>query len=253
LDFKERNRHLWFVPVRNAFYKLEQGLELPAYAGIGNMQSSSTAMAISPMGIINACNPRQAVLETMDVASFIHNGPSSGYCRDAACAMAAAIAACFEVDATIESVVAAATRHLLPVSADEIRQTIAAALELAAEAGSYERFREGFYSKFLRSLTADSMETIPATLALLTLAQGDPERSILWGANFGRDADTITTMIGGVVGALHGASGLPSSWVAKVEANPNVTYRETADRLAMIVRGRLQESKERIAAVEALA
>ncbi len=253
LDFKERNRHLWFVPVRNAFYKLEQGLELPAYAGIGNMQSSSTAMAISPMGIINACNPRQAVLETMDVASFIHNGPSSGYCRDAACAMAAAIAACFEADATIETVVAAATRHLLPVSAGEIRQTIAAALELAAEAGSYERFREGFYSKFLRSLTADSMETIPATLALLTLAQGDPERSILWGANFGRDADTITTMIGGVVGALHGASGLPSSWVAKVEANPNVTYRETADRLAMIVRGRLEESKERIAAVEALA
>ena len=97
------------------------------------------------------------------------------------------------------------------------------------------------------------METIPATLALLTLAQGDPERSILWGANFGRDADTITTMIGGVVGALHGASGLPSSWVAKVEANPNVTYRDTADRLAMIVRGRLEESKERIAAVEALA
>ena len=150
------------------------------------------------------------------------------------------------------SVVAAATRHLLPVSAGEIKQTIAAALEVAAEAGSYERFREQFYGRFQRSVAADSMETIPATLSILALAQGDPERSIIWGANFGRDADTIATMVGGVVGALHGASGLPASWVSKVEANPDVTYRETADRLAQVVRRRLQESKDRIAAVEAL-
>ena len=144
------------------------------------MQSSSSAMAISPMGIINACNPRQAALETMDVASFIHNG-ASGYCRDAACAMAAAVAAAFDDNATVESVVDAATRYLLPVSAGEIKQTIADALDLAAEAGSYERFRENYYAKFQRSVLADSMETIPATLAILTLAGGDPERSITWG------------------------------------------------------------------------
>ena len=65
IDFKDQNRHLWFIPVRNAFHKYEQGLELPAYAGWGNMQSSSTAMAISPMGIINACNPRQATVESL--------------------------------------------------------------------------------------------------------------------------------------------------------------------------------------------
>ena len=251
LDFREQNRRLWFVPVRNAFHKLEEGLELPAYAGWGNMQSSSSAMAISPMGIINACDPRQAALETMDVASFIHNGPS-GYCRDAACAMAAAVAAAFDADATIESVVDAATRYLLPVSASEIKQTIARALSLAAESGSYERFRASYYATFGRSVLADSMETIPATLAILTLAEGDPERAIIWGANFGRDADTIATMVGGVVGALHGASGLPSSWIAKVEANPDVTYRDTAQCLAGVVRRRIEDSRERIAAVESL-
>ena len=251
LDFKEQNRHLWFVPVRNAFHKLEEGLELPAYAGWGNMQSSSSAMAISPMGIINACNPRQAALETMDVASFIHNGPS-GYCRDAACAMAAAVASAFDPDATIETVVDAATRYLLPVSAGEIKQTIARALDLADEAGSYQRFRERFYVEFQRSVLADSMETIPATLAILTLSKGDPQRAIGWGANFGRDADTIATMVGGVVGALHGASGLPSAWVAKVEANSDVTYRDTAQRLADIVRNRMAEATESMAAVESL-
>ncbi len=203
LDFKERNRHLWFVPVRNAFYKLEQGLELPAYAGIGNMQSSSTAMAISPMGIINACNPRQAVLETMDVASFIHNGPSSGYCRDAACAMAAS---------------RPASRPMRPSK----QRGTSCPCEIKTiwswpQRRDRERFREG------PSLTADSMETIPG----LTDPRPGRSRAFLWGANFGRDADTITTMIGGCRG--RDARRLRPSvvWVAKVEANPNVTYRET--------------------------
>jgi ADP-ribosylglycohydrolase len=203
------------------------------------------------MGIINACNPRQAALETMDVASFVHNGPS-GYCRDAASAMAAAVAAAFEADATVESVVDAATRYLLPVSAGEITQAIARALEVASESGSYEKYREAHYAGFLRPTASDSMETVPAVLALFTLAEGNPRRSILWGANFGRDADTIATMVGGLVGALHGASGLPPEWVAKVEANPDVTYKDTTERLALIVRGRLEESRERAAAVEAL-
>ena len=45
-------------------------------------------------------------------------------------------------------------------------------------------------------------------------------------------------MVGGIVGALHGVEGLPSEWVAKVEANPNVHYKEMAERLAEIVRQR---------------
>ena len=251
-DFKEQNRHLWFIPVRNAFHKYEQGLELPAYAGWGNMQSSSTAMAISPLGIINACNPRQAVLETLDVASFIHHGGNSGYCRDAACSMAAAVAAAFDADATVESVVDAATRYLLPVSAVALKQAIAEALDLAAETGSYETFRERYYANYQRTVLADSMETIPATLAILTLAEGDPVRSITWSANFGRDADTIATMVGSIVGALHGASGLPSSWVAKVEANPAFSYQDDTQKLAQVVRSRIDESKKTMAAVESL-
>ena len=96
------------------------------------------------------------------------------------------------------------------------------------------------------------METIPATLAILTLAEGDPVRSITWSANFGRDADTIATMVGSIVGALHGASGLPSSWVAKVEANPAFTYQDDTQKLAQVVRSRIDESKKTMAAVESL-
>jgi ADP-ribosylglycohydrolase len=244
IDHRRRNYRLWFIPVRNAFHKFEAGLRLPAYAGWDNMQSSSTAMSISPMGIINACDPRRAVVETLDVASVIHNG-ASGFCRDAACAMAAAVAAAFAPDATPDSVIEAATAYLLPVSAREIRGRIEETLALAGEAGggAYETFREAYYARHLYPTASDSRETVPATLALFRLAGGDPERAILYGANFGRDADTIATMVGGLAGALHGVQGLPAGWVAKVEANPEVRYAEPVAGLAQVVRQRAERAR----------
>jgi ADP-ribosylglycohydrolase len=208
------------------------------------MQSSSTAMSISPMGIINACDPRRAAGETLDVASVIHNG-ASGFCRDAACAMAAAVAAAFAPDATPDSVIEAATAYLLPVSAREIRGRIEETLALAGEAGggAYEPFREAYYARHLYPTASDSRETVPATLALFRLAGGDPERAILYGANFGRDADTIATMVGGLAGALHGVQGLPAGWVAKVEANPEVRYAEPVAGLAQVVRQRAERAR----------
>lgn len=58
---KEKYYKLFYIPVKNMFHKIESKLSLPVYAGLGNMHSSSSAMSISPMGIINACNPRQAL------------------------------------------------------------------------------------------------------------------------------------------------------------------------------------------------
>ena len=242
IDHRARNYRLWYIPVRNAFHKFQAGLRLPAYAGWDNMQSSSTAMSISPMGIINAGNPRQAALETLDVASVIHNG-ASGFCRDAACAMAAAVAAAFLPDASVESIVSAATAHLLPTSAQEIRGRIHEAIAEAKEAGSYEQFRDQHYARHLYPTASDSRETVPTVLALFVMASGDPEKAIVYGANFGRDADTIATMIGGLVGAHRGASGLPHRWVAKVEANPEVRYRDLTAQLAGVVRERAARAR----------
>jgi ADP-ribosylglycohydrolase len=242
VETRARNLRLWYVPVKNAFHKIEGGLVLPAYAGWGNQQSSSSAMIISPMGILNACHPRQAALETLHVASFIHNGPS-GFCRDAAAAMAAAAAAAFTPGATVDTVVEATTAYLMPDSAVEMRGQIEGALALVEEAGSYARFRALYYERHLRQIISDSRETVPAVIAIFQMAGGDPRQAILWGANFGRDADTIGTMVGGLVGALHGSSGLPGEWVAKVEANAAVDHRDTASRLAEIVRQRAADAR----------
>lgn len=234
-----RNRdkqRFWWTPVQNMFNKLLSG-QLPAYAGVGNNPSSSSAMAIAPMGILNACDPRRAARETYDVAGLIHSGPEITFCRDAACGMAAAVAAALQPEATVEGVLTAAVAHLHVDSAREIRACCEGVLTLAREAGGYEPFREAFYEAWLRPLIADSRETFPATLALLSLSGGDFRRAVQMGANFGRDADTIAGMVGGLAGALGGAAAIPPEWVARVQA-AGVDYRAMTGRFLDLIRQR---------------
>ncbi len=268
LKNKQKYYKLFYVPVRNMFHKIESKLTLPVYAGLGNMHSSSTAMSISPMGLINACNPRQAAIETYDVAGLIHAGDST-FCRDGACAMAAATAEAMNPDATVDSVLKAATAYLHKTSSDEMICWIEKTLKMAKDTGDYKKFREKFYKTNLGDIISDSRETVPCVLALFYLADGDPEKAIIYGANFGRDADTIGTMIGALSGAFRGVSGLKKEWVAKIEASygklqeiskdygipdmeaPNQI--KIAEDIIKIINKRIKAQKECIGVFEALA
>ena len=204
---------LFYIPVRNMFHKLEEGTTLPLDAGYGNMQSSSSAMSISPMGIINAGNSRQAALETFDVAGLVH----SGFCRDAACAMAAAVAQALAPQTTVDEVLEAATKYLHQKSAHVMIGQIQSALERAKKLGNYKAFRESYYQDCLRCVICDSRETVPCAFALFYLANGDPVKAIEYGANFGRDTDTIASMVGALCGAFRGVEGLKPEWVRQIE------------------------------------
>lgn len=249
--FRQANYSQWWVPVRNAFHKFDSKVTLPIDTGWGNAPSSSSAMAISPMGILNAIQPRQAVLETFGVASFLHSGPS-GFCRDAACAMAAAAAEAFHPQASVTTIVEAATKYLPPVSAQEIIACIQTTRQQARDAGTYEDFRAQFYATSLREEQCDSRETVPVALALFELLEGDPERAILCAANFGRDADTIATMVGGLCGAFRGVSGLPEHWCAQVAPETQARYRGFAAQLAELVQRRAAAAAEYATMMEAL-
>lgn len=58
---EKRNR--FFISVLHTARKLRDHTT-PRTAALGNMPSSSSAMAIAPVGIVNACNPRQAAMQT---------------------------------------------------------------------------------------------------------------------------------------------------------------------------------------------
>ena len=245
---------LFYVPVKNMLHKVESGLCPPVMAGDGNLQSSSSAMAIAPLGVLNACDPRQAALEAYDVAGLIHSGETN-FCRDGASATAAAIAEAMKPDATVDSVASAATAYLHRRSAAVMRDLIADALAKARENMDYVEFRDWFYNKRLQVIHCDSRETIPAALALFLLAEGDPEKTIVYSANFGRDSDTIGTIAGAVAGAYRGIRGFPDKWVRQVESYYNTVqdissqdygaltvrvpdYRELSRELQRVIRSR---------------
>ena len=187
-------RGLFWTPVMNAFWKVRAEGVPPDEAGNGNMASSSSAMCISPLGIINAADPGRAYREAFAAASLIHHN----FCRDAAAMMAAAVAAAMAADATVESVLGQAVAHLPPDVSGVMRASTAATVRLARETGEYAAFRARFYDELMlpRVAAADSRETVPVALALFMLAGGDPRESVIMGANFGRDTDTIASMAG---------------------------------------------------------
>jgi ADP-ribosylglycohydrolase len=243
------NYKFW-TPVLNSFWRIRAEGIAPREAGKGNMASSSSAMCISPLGIINAANPRQAALETYDVASLIHHN----FCRDAACSIAAAVAEAFHPEASVDSILRAAVDYVPSKSARTIREFIKATLALAREVGDYEVFRERYYTERLLPGIAmpDSRETVPVALSLFCLADGEPQQTILFGANFGRDADTIASMAGALAGAFRGASALPQSWVEKVKAESPRAHRDVAQVLVDVIIKRVEDMSERIKIIESL-
>lgn len=190
----------FFPSVLHAAAKLRFG-DLPRTIATGNMPSSSSAMAIAPVGIVNAGHPRAAATQAMELASLIHV-TDAAFCQDGAAAIAAAVARALDGRSTVDQAIESALAAIKPWSGRDMRELIEQALELARTANDYQGFRAAYHQRFRRAIACDSRETVPATLAICRLAGGDPWKAVTYGANFGRDADTIACMAGYVCGAL---------------------------------------------------
>jgi ADP-ribosylglycohydrolase len=222
----------FFLSVLHTARKLKI-LGEPRMAALGNIPCSSSAMGIAPVGIVNACNPRQAVLQAYNLSSLI-NTYDSAFVQDGAAAIAAAVAAALDEAATVDSILEASTAYLDEIGGAKIRGAIRRALEVSAEAGEYRKFRRFVYDhaeEFLEPRKMNSRETVPITLALFRLAQGDPEKTITYGANFGRDADTMAAMGGAIAGAFRGMDAMPARWVSKVAGLAQVPPETLAEGL----------------------
>lgn len=227
----------FFPSVLHAVAKLRHGYT-PRTLAIGNMPSSSSAMSIAPVGIVNAGNPRAAAAQAMEVASLIHLA-EVGFCQDGAAAIAAAVAVALTPGATIDSVLRAAVGAIKPWSGAEMRGLIERSLALAAQRPGYKEFRRAYHGAFRRQIPCDSRETVPAALALVRIANGDPWQAAVLSANFGRDADTIGCMAAAVCGALSGVSAENQGRIAQLPGDALVRERSLAERLIAVRRRRI--------------
>jgi ADP-ribosylglycohydrolase len=240
---KRENTRWYFIPVQNANLKLNTMGELPMECGNGNAASSSSAMCNSPMGIINAGSPREAALEAFIVASLIHHN----FCRYAACATAAAVAEAMNPKSSVKSILDASTQYLPQESAVEYLKWYKKVMELLEKSkNDYNAFRSITHKTLTKEkwVLCDSRDTVPSAFALFALAKGDPVKTIIYGANFGRDTDTIACMAGGIAGAYAGIEAFPKEWVEKVKKAAIWDQEELANKLTDLVVKRLETRKK---------
>jgi ADP-ribosylglycohydrolase len=233
----------FFPSVLHTAEKLAYGFP-PRRVAAGTMPSSSSAMCIWPVGLVDAGDPRAAAAQAYALAALIHVGEVD-FCQDGAAAVAAAVAAGVRPDTDVGDACAEALAALHPVSGAPMRDLISAAVALAEEAAGYEEFRERYHAGFRQQIACDSRETVPAAFALATLAGGDLRTGVEFAANFGRDTDTIATMAGALCGAIGGPDAIPETWIAALGPDAMADATTLAGRLAELARAKVAE-RERL-------
>ena len=257
-----------FVTERLVLEKLRLGMS-PWETGRGQLLADAAIMAIAPVGIINVGDLAQAYQDGYLLAGVHQDGLE----RDAAATIAAGTAACFSTEARPETVIEGMLAH----ATYEVRRLLEAGAELARESPDVDTFVVQFYDRLLdrtfpcppgvswdpqRSVAATSREVVPAVAGLLWLCGHDPNQALVEAASFGRDADTIASVLGCMVGAIHGASALQPEWIERCErANAGFfaeaghgtnSFNATAVRLLEALQNELQKANKRAATLERL-
>ena len=81
------------------------------------------------------------------------------------------------------------------------------------------------------SFGEDPFEHVPVALAFFYIEKGDPTKTMIAAANFGRDADTITSFAGSIAGAFSGSEKIDKDMVEKVNKANNTDLMKQAERM----------------------
>lgn len=164
---------------------------------------------IGPIGIINACDPKQASIDAAEVSLLLQPPESGG--TESSKVIAVATAAAFDPKATVDSVIEAARNNVSSTT----REIIDEALDIAKKNPDIRSIREPIRQHFMPTYPyADGVETAAEAIALFYITKGDVRQGIIGATNLGRDTDCIGGMLGSICGAFKGIDGIPAEWVS---------------------------------------
>ena len=214
-----------FYPEKWIFQRHQLANCDPRQGGIGNMVNCGAAMYIAPIGVVNAADPKAAYDEAIAFAS----GHQESYGLEAAGVMAAAVAAAFVPNTSIDGIIETAlglakdgTRAAIADIADVARKLRVSGADHAAVCDAFlvalARYsamgddvnhaaeKVGRLTDAYRPSRLQAIEELPLALGFCLFNDGDFRTSIEDGINSGRDTDSIGVMAGAILGALHGES-----------------------------------------------
>ncbi|HEY8285892.1 MAG TPA: ADP-ribosylglycohydrolase family protein, partial [Chloroflexota bacterium] len=232
-----------FYPEKWLLMRLRLANADPRLGGVGNMVNCGAAMYAAPVGIVHAGDPRAAYREAIEIFS----AHQTSYGLEAAGVMAACVAEALRPGATIESMMDTARTLAREGTGAAIEAVIARARDFSdwrqaigplREAmrsfdGAAEVYRDrGNGRDDWQPSRERSIEELPIALGFLVVTGGDFEASVLGGANYGRDNDSIASMAGAIAGALHGDRVIRPSWIARINEANRIDLSPLAAELA---------------------
>jgi ADP-ribosylglycohydrolase len=240
-----------FYPEKWLLMRLRLANADPRLGGVGNMVNCGAAMYAAPVGIVNACDPRGAYREAIEIFS----AHQTSYGLEAAGVMAACVAEAFRPEASIETVVERALELANEGTRTAIESVIACARKygdwraaivplrdaMRPHDGAADSFRDrGNGTDDWQPSRERSLEELPLALAFLLIANGEFEQAVCAAANYGRDCDSIASMAGAIAGALHGDGVIRPTWTARIDEVNRVDIGAVARDLAALAE-RLQQ------------
>ncbi len=216
------------------YYAIKAGIppwEVGRYAVWPGM--IGTSKMIQAVGMVNACNPRQAALDALDVGRIKDTrGVPGNYALEVAAGVAAAAAEALKPRATVDGIIATALEQLSDVPRREVEQ----GLEWARKAGDWKDLRPLYEERYHGRTQSNAVEVLSGGLACFYAAKGQPKEALLYAVNFGSDTDCKAYVAGGLAGALRGIAAIPAQWVKvwkkKWSGDPYTVSRRTARQAA---------------------
>lgn len=211
-------------PLYGAVANLERGL-LPPYSGIDNVQNNDdgAAMRIAPVGILCAGDPQRAAALAAIDAQISHAQDGIWAAQAVAASVAVAL-----TGASVDEVIAAG-RAFIPAKS-WLGRAMARAMTICDEHPDIFDALEQLHVQLWTPMHSMAAEAIPQAYAIFRLTGGDFRLGMIWGGNFGRDADTICAVLGALSGALHGTSAIPPEWAARADQPAGVCLRFAAHK-----------------------
>jgi len=234
-----------FYPEKYIFLSNYLAARDPRSGGVGNMVNCGAAMYMTPIGIVNACDPQKAYNEAIAFAS----AHQTSYGLEAAGVFAACVAEAFSPNATVDSIINTAIELAKDGTKMAIEDICTAVREITDPEESPELFHMilAKYSPMGDNLYRDpeevgkptenytpsrlkSIEELPVALGYILLNKGDLEKSLIGGVNSGRDTDSIGVMIGAITGAMNGIEAIQQKHIDKLKEANQYDFVEISDR-----------------------
>ena len=202
--FDAFNKNIFGPSSKAAMRAIKEGTSINELENNG--VTNGAAMRVSPMGCLVPTTNLDTFIDQVALAS------SPTHKSDVAIAGAVAIA--WSVSKAIEGHSWSAIKDQLPAVANAAQTKnittfsasmgarIELALMVASEKSGVEERMEKIYN--LVGAGVSTIESVPAAIAMVELAQTDPNRCAILCANLGGDTDTIGAMATAICGALNG-------------------------------------------------